>query len=143
MLNHEEIKKDPQRLTKLKLLINKYNWKGIHFPSEKDGWKKIEKNNRTIALKILFAKNEKLHPSYVSKNNLNHEKQVILLMMPNGGWHYLAVKKLSALSSGITSKHHGDFYYLNCLHSFATENKRESHKKACENKDFCNNCNAF
>ena len=30
------------------------------------------------------------------------------------------------------------FYCLNCLHSFATENKRESHKKVCENKDFCN-----
>ena len=30
-------------------------------------------------------------------------------------WHYLAVKKLSTLSRGITSKHHGDFYFLNCL----------------------------
>ena len=35
------------------------------------------------------------------------------------------------------SKHHGDFYRLNFL-SFATENKRESHKKVCENKDFYN-----
>ena len=40
-----------------------------------------------------------------------------------GRWHYLAVKKLSALLRGITSKHHGDFYCLNCLHSFATEKK--------------------
>ena len=55
-----------------------------------------------------------------------------------GQWHYLAVKKLSALLRGITSKHHGDFCCLNCLNSFATENKRESHKKLCENKDFCN-----
>ena len=38
---------------------------------------------------------------------------------------------------GITSKHHSDFYFLNC-HSFATENKRESHEKVFENKDFCN-----
>ena len=36
---------------------------------------------------------------------------------------------------GITSKHLGDFYCLKCLHSFATENKRESLKKVCENKD--------
>ena len=35
------------------------------------------------------------------------------------------------------SKHDGDFYYLNCLHSFPTENKHESHKEVCENKDFC------
>ena len=46
-------------------------------------------------------------------------------------------KKLSVLLRGITSKHHGNFYCLNCLHSFAAENKRESHKKLCENKDFC------
>ena len=36
----------------------------------------------------------------------------------------------------MASKHHGYFYCLNCLHSFATENKGESHKKVCENKDF-------
>ena len=46
-------------------------------------------------------------------------------------------KKLPALLKRIISKHHGDFYCLNCLHSFATENKRESHKKVCENKDYC------
>ena len=40
-------------------------------------------------------------------------------------------KTLSALLRGVTSKHHGDFYCLNCLHSFATE------KYVCENKDFC------
>ena len=30
------------------------------------------------------------------------------------------------------------FYFLNCFHSFATEDKLELHKTACENKDFCN-----
>ena len=34
-LNYEEIKKDPQRTTKIKLFINKYNWEGINYPSEK------------------------------------------------------------------------------------------------------------
>ena len=47
-------------------------------------------------------------------------------------------KKLSALLKELTSKRDGDFYCLNCLHSFATENKCESHKKVCENKDLCN-----
>ena len=53
-------------------------------------------------------------------------------------WHYLAIKKLSALLREITSKHHSDFYCLDCIHSFAKENKLESNKKACENKDFYN-----
>ena len=47
-------------------------------------------------------------------------------------------KKLSTSLRGITSKHSGDFYYFNCFHSFRTKSKLESHKKVCENKDFCN-----
>ena len=38
-LNYEEVKKDPQRTTKIKPFINKCNCKGINFPSEKDHWK--------------------------------------------------------------------------------------------------------
>ena len=78
-------------------------------------------------------------PAYVSKYNSNRERQVILLMIPNEkGCHYLAVKKLSALLRGITSKHIGDFCCLNCLHSLITKTKLESHRKVCEKKDFCN-----
>ena len=55
-LNHEEIGKNPERITKIKPFINKYNWQGINFPSEKDDWKKIEKSNVKVALNILYAK---------------------------------------------------------------------------------------
>ena len=41
VLNHEEIKENPQRITEIKHFINKYNWEGIKFPSEKHDWKKI------------------------------------------------------------------------------------------------------
>ena len=61
----------------------KYNCEGINFPSEKDDWKKFEKNNVTIALNVLYAKEEKIYPAYVSKHNSNHKKQVIILMIPN------------------------------------------------------------
>ena len=86
-----------------------------------------------------MLKKENIYPADVSKHNPNREKQVILLMISNGEkrWRYLAVKKLSALLRGITSKHHGDFYCLNCFHSFAKENKLQSPKRVCENKDFC------
>ena len=71
---------------------------------------KIEKNNVTIALIVLYAQ-KKIHPAYVSKHNSNREKEVIPLMIPKGSgceankqgrWHYLAVKILSALLRGIT-----------------------------------------
>ena len=58
-LNYEEIKKDPQRTTKIKPFINKCNWEGINFPSEKDDWNIFEKNNATIAFNVLYAKKEK------------------------------------------------------------------------------------
>ena len=35
--------------------INKYKREGSNFPSEKDGWKKIEKNKVTIGINSLYA----------------------------------------------------------------------------------------
>ena len=35
-LNHEEMNKDPQRITKSKPFTNKHNWVGISLPSEKN-----------------------------------------------------------------------------------------------------------
>ena len=102
----------------------------MNFPSKMIIEKKIEKKNVTVALNVLYAKKEKIYPAYVSKDISNRENQVILLMISDeekfkarskGQKHYLAVKKLSALFRGISSKHHGDFYCLNCIHSFATE----------------------
>ena len=68
-LHYDEIKKDSQRITKIKPFMNKYNWEGINFSSQKDDWKRFEKNNVTIALNVLYAKKEKIYPAYVSKNN--------------------------------------------------------------------------
>ena len=58
-LNHEKVKKDPQRITKIKLFINKYNWEEINFPTEKNDWKKSEKNTVTIAFNDLCNNNNK------------------------------------------------------------------------------------
>ena len=44
---------------------------------------------------------------------------------------------MSALFRGVTSKHVGDFYCLNCLYSYSTKNKLEKHKKVCEDHDYC------
>ena len=81
---------------------------------------------------------EEIRHACKSKHNLNRENQVILLMITEGEkWHYLAVKKLSALFNGITSKHKGDFYCLDCFNSYRTEEKFKKHKKVCEDHDYC------
>ena len=51
-------------------------------------------------------------------------------------WYYLPVKKLSALSRGKESKHHGDFYCFYFLHSFATKDNIESHENLYEKQNF-------
>ena len=53
--------KNPKIVTGTKPCINKYKWERINFPLEKDDYS-----------------------AYVSKQNSNCEKQVILLMIPNG-----------------------------------------------------------
>ena len=47
------------------------------------------------------------------------------------------MKSILGLLRGITSNHNGDFYCLNCFHSYTTENKLRKHKRICENRDFC------
>ena len=51
--------------------------------------------------------------------------------------HYLAVKSLPALFRGITSTNNGDFYCLNCFHSYRTLNKLKKHERLCNNHDYC------
>ena len=52
-------------------------------PIKIDDWKNIEKNNLAVALNVLYVKKEKIYPAFVPKYNSTHEKQVILLKIPN------------------------------------------------------------
>ena len=61
------MKKDTQRISKLKPYINKYNWKGIEFPAGSKEWQKYEQNNKTIALNILYVKQKK-YVLYIDQN---------------------------------------------------------------------------
>ena len=94
---------------------------------------------QVIALNILYIREKNIYSAYMSKFNLTREEEIFLMILneEKEGWHYLAVKKLSALLHGMTSKHKGDFYCFNWLHFFRTKNKFKSHGKVFKNKDFC------
>ena len=99
---------------------------------------RLKKNNKTIALNILYVPHhtEGISHAYKSKHNLKRENQVIVLMITGGKkWHYLPIKKLSVLLREITSKHRGDFYCLICFHSNSTKEKLKRHKNVCEHHD--------
>ena len=85
-MNYEKIKKDPQRISKIKPFIDQYKWNEIDFPSQGRNSKKFESNNKSIALNILYVPyNTKIiRHAYKSKYNLTRENQVILLMITDG-----------------------------------------------------------
>ena len=140
-LNFNNIDKHHQRISKIKPFIDNYNWNDINFPTAKKDWNRFELNNKDVALNILYVpfNTKKIEIAYKSKYNLIRDNQIILLVISNGeNWHYLAVKSLSRLLRGISSNHDGDYYCLNCFHSYRTENKLNVHKKICENNKYCN-----
>ena len=96
-------------------------------------WKKSD--NGYTKKNIFYTKKKELCPAYASEINSNNEKQVAIPNKGKEGWHYLTIKTVHIIK-GIISKHHGDFYCLNCLHSFTTGNTLKSNEKDCNNKIF-------
>ena len=69
---------------------------------------------------------------------IKRDNKVNLLMITDGtsNWHYLAIKNISGLLRGVTSNHNGDFYCLNCFHSYRTKGKLKKHERIYYDK-FC------
>ena len=78
-------------------------------------------------------------PVHISKYNHKRDNQVILLIITDSknNWHYLPVKNIPGFLRGITSNHNGDFFGLNCFHSYTTKNRLKKHEKVCKDHDFC------
>ena len=85
-----------------------------------------------MAINILFVPHNTKTISIAYKSKYNHKRKnhVILLMITDGKkWHYLAARSLSALLREIVWSNHGDFYCLNCFHSYGTHNKLKKHER--------------
>ena len=134
-LNYQNIETHPERISKLKAYINKYNWEGIDFPAGSKDWIKFEKKLPLIYY-LYHTIQKTISLAYISEYNNKRRKQVILLMITNGKKsHYLAVTNFSALFQGMSSNYDGDFYCLNCFNSYTTKNKFKEHEEICNNHD--------
>ena len=73
-------------MSNIKPFIDQYDWKEINFLSNNKDWNEFEKNNKTIALKILYVSHntEEIRHEYKSKYNLNRENQIVLLIITDG-----------------------------------------------------------
>ena len=158
-LNHNEISSHPERISKIRSHINKYNSKDINFLAGIDEYKKFEINNSDIVLNILSVppNEKKISIVYKPKYNRKRKNQVVLLMITDDEqqdiiekWQYITLKSeidddghkkstqyLSALYRGVTSNHNGDFLCLGCLHSYRTDNALKKHQRLCGKHDYC------
>ena len=139
-MNHQNIENHPEKTPNPTPFVDHYNWKGIEFPSHSKDWKKVEQDNKTIALNILFVKynTKQIEPTCKSKYYHKRDNKVNLLMITDDddeNWHYLAVKSISALFKEITSNNNGDYHCLNCFHSFFTNNMLKKHERLCGKND--------
>ena len=69
-LNYQQINNYPEEIYNIKTFINKYNWKGINFPSDKKDWNNFEKNNKSIALNVSFVpyNTKQIRPAHIYLN---------------------------------------------------------------------------
>ena len=65
----KETESNPEEISNIKSIINKYNWKGINYPSKIDDLKTFEKNNPKVALNTLYTKEKQMCLGYISKTN--------------------------------------------------------------------------
>ena len=87
---------------------------------------------------LFLTKKKRIRQACISKINSERSNQEILSMITEGKkWHYLAVKSLCRLLRAVILNHDGDYYCMNCLYSFATENKLKSHENVCKKHDYC------
>ena len=133
-LDHEEIKKDHQRISRLKSYENQYNWKRLQFPSIKK-INKFDKSNRGITVNVLFSKkkSQNIYTACRSERNVKCKKQVNLLMIVCGEKrNYAAIKGLSRLLSKLNGETQHTFHCcMNCLDGFRTEPARNKGYKYC------------
>ncbi|XP_057310308.1 uncharacterized protein LOC130648285 [Hydractinia symbiolongicarpus] len=119
-LHHEEIKYNPERISKLRPYAELYNWGNIEFqhPSRTS-------TNLSGTIPILqSAFNER-------------EKQANLLLITDEKRnHYLAIKNLSRLLGREISKNHGKMHFcMSCLQGFQTVESRDKHCAYCKDNE--------
>ena len=64
-LNFDNINNHPEKISKIRLFMDQYNWKDIDFPATSKDWKNFDLNNK-VALNILYI------PQNTKKIQLTH-----------------------------------------------------------------------
>ena len=99
--------KNPQRIARIRLDINQFNWKETNFLSEAKERTMFETYNKSTIHNVLLApiNKKKIKQACISNHDLEYLIEVILLMIKDGeNWYYLTVINLPKQLEGTTSK---------------------------------------
>ena len=124
------IDKNPERISKsLREQFSQYNWEGVYFPTTLDNIETFERNNNLLVNVFGFDDEEEcVRPLRIPKGV--HAGRVLLMLIDD---HYAVVKCMSRLMFDQDSKRKCKrFYCNNCLASFTSEVKLQSHVTLCD-----------
>ena len=125
-LHHKQIGRNYCRISNIEPFIDKFNWENINFPLQEQDYQQFEMNNKSIALNVLPANEQKTSHFYKSEFNKTRKIRVILLILtdenvenPPEKKHYVAVKTLNSLlkDKSKCSEH----FCINCFKKFRTK----------------------
>ena len=125
--------KDPQRLNKMRLDSNNFNWDGIDFPVSQNQINKFERQNE-YAMNVFGYERDKVYPLRISKKE---SKAIDLLLISNEKTnHYCWIKsKSKLLSSQVSNPKSARFFCDRCINHFPNKPALEKHLKYCSNHD--------
>ena len=119
-----------QRVSIIKLFVNKYRWTGRNYLSKIDDWETFEKNNPNLTLNMLYIKEKEICPAlpfknwfelWKANNSINDSKErQKRLALPSGK------KKISEVLRGITPRL---FLLLKLSLFFCTLNQMKKYEK--------------
>ena len=131
----KRLKKDHQRISRLRPYEKQYNWKGLEFPVSIKKVDKFEKNNPGIAVNVLLSnnKNQNIYAARRSERNVKCKKQVNLLRIVDSEKRQCTtIKSMSRLLSKLNGKIRRAYHFcMNCLNGFRTESARDKHYEHC------------
>ena len=118
-LHYREIGNHPERISKLKPYVGRYNWDGLVFPVTLQDICGFEKNNEDIAINVLYVEDKNIE--ILRKSEYHDRENIVNLLMVSDGKkkHYTTIKNLSRLLSSENTRGNGrEYYCMNCLQGF-------------------------
>ena len=116
----------------LKTKENTLNMEGIEYPVSLKDINEFEKQNQTMSITVFGYEGKSVYPLRKSDNR-NRDHNIYLMLIEEGGVkHYCLVKSLNRLLSSQASKgKRKEYFCLNCLNPFPSEESLNKHGEYC------------